>query len=258
MFGYIYKITNNLNNKVYIGKREKSKFDEGYWGSGKYIKNAINKYGIENFSREILEWCADRDSLCEREAYYIDYLNTRNFEIGYNIAKGGIGGGSPHTEEWKLAHSGSGNGRFGKEVSKETRLKISTANKGKVRTTETKEKISKSLKGVKKPDGFSEKVSKFQKGRVKSNLELRHLRESRDSAASKTRGRKIYNNGVNERRFYDNDIIPDGYIKGRLKKSHTKYNLPTDYHWYNNGVKAIYCRNCPDGFVPGRKIHHEN
>ena len=55
MYGYIYKTTNLITNKFYIGKREKSIFDEKYYGSGKYLKNSINKYGLENFSREIIE-----------------------------------------------------------------------------------------------------------------------------------------------------------------------------------------------------------
>ena len=61
MFGYIYKITNTLNNKIYIGKREKSSLDENYWGSGKHIKYAIKKYGTDNFNREIF--------VCERKYY---------------------------------------------------------------------------------------------------------------------------------------------------------------------------------------------
>ena len=54
MFGYVYITRNNINNKIYIGKREKSYFDVGYIGSGKYLKHAIDKYVKDNFSCEIL------------------------------------------------------------------------------------------------------------------------------------------------------------------------------------------------------------
>lgn len=43
-FGYIYIMINKLNGKIYIGKREKSKFDPSYWGSGVRLKNAVKKY----------------------------------------------------------------------------------------------------------------------------------------------------------------------------------------------------------------------
>lgn len=48
-FGYIYKITNELNGKIYIGQHKACHFEDRYWGSGKLIKYAIKKYGVENF-----------------------------------------------------------------------------------------------------------------------------------------------------------------------------------------------------------------
>ena len=55
MIGYIYKTTNLINNKIYIGKRQKQKFDAGYIGSGKKLKSAIKHYGKNNFKCEIIE-----------------------------------------------------------------------------------------------------------------------------------------------------------------------------------------------------------
>ena len=57
MFGYVYKTTNLINGKTYVGKHRRSYFDKKYYGSGKHLKSAINKYGIENFKVEVLEWC---------------------------------------------------------------------------------------------------------------------------------------------------------------------------------------------------------
>jgi len=53
MIGFIYKWTNLINGKMYIGSH-KGTIDDGYIGSGKYFNHALNKYGIENFTREIL------------------------------------------------------------------------------------------------------------------------------------------------------------------------------------------------------------
>lgn len=91
----IYKATNLINNKVYIGQTKrtlharikchykKSKFKNTYFGS------AINKYGINNFKWEIIELCDSVDKLNEREKYWISYYNSTNTEIGYNMTKGG-------------------------------------------------------------------------------------------------------------------------------------------------------------------------
>ena len=55
MYYYVYQITNLLNNKIYVGKHKSANhpFENGYYGSGKQIKAAIEKYGIENFKKEL-------------------------------------------------------------------------------------------------------------------------------------------------------------------------------------------------------------
>lgn len=66
-YGYVYKITNNINGKIYIGQKKGEKLVENYWGSGKLIVEAVKKYGKDNFSREVLEWCETKDELNQRE-----------------------------------------------------------------------------------------------------------------------------------------------------------------------------------------------
>jgi group I intron endonuclease len=80
----IYKTTNLINGKIYIGKDSHN--NPNYIGSGKIIKYAIKKYGIENFSKEILEYCT-MDNIDEREIYWIKKFDSIN--NGYNISPGG-------------------------------------------------------------------------------------------------------------------------------------------------------------------------
>ena len=90
-FGYVYKFTNKITGKIYVGKREKPTFDKHYWGSGTYWTNSLNKHGKENILREVLEWCDSRDSLNEAEKKWIAELDATNRDVGYNIASGGGG-----------------------------------------------------------------------------------------------------------------------------------------------------------------------
>jgi hypothetical protein len=84
----IYKTTNIVNGKIYIGKDVDN--DPKYLGSGKILKNAIIKYGISNFIKEIIEDNIDTLSLLDdREIYWIEFYNSTNRRIGYNITKGG-------------------------------------------------------------------------------------------------------------------------------------------------------------------------
>ena len=90
-YNYLYRITNKLNHKIYIGCHATDNLDDGYLGSGKAIKNAVNKYGPDNFEKTILEFFDDMDSMFKAEASVV----TREFisqADNYNIAEGGKGG----------------------------------------------------------------------------------------------------------------------------------------------------------------------
>jgi group I intron endonuclease len=90
MYMEIYKITNTLNGKIYIGKDTTS--DPKYYGSGLLIRRSIEKYGIDNFTKEIIDITEDYDELSDKEKYWIKQYNSTNPEIGYNISEGGDGG----------------------------------------------------------------------------------------------------------------------------------------------------------------------
>lgn len=89
MFLYIYKITNLLNGKIYVGKHSCSKIENSYLGSGVAIRRAIKKYGRDNFQKEVLCLCENEDELNDKEVFWIE--KTGSFGNGYNMTKGGEG-----------------------------------------------------------------------------------------------------------------------------------------------------------------------
>ena len=127
----IYKITNTVTGKFYIGsavniKRRwaihRSRLDANKHGN-RHLQNSWNKHGEDSFTFEVLE-CCEKERLIEREQFYID-----NEKPAYNISPtAGNCLGVKHTDE--------------------TKRKISEAKKGKVRSDESKRKISEAMKRV--------------------------------------------------------------------------------------------------------------
>ena len=116
----IYKTTNLINGKIYVGQDTKN--DPKYLGGGVLIKKAIKKYGRDKFTKETLEECDTIDQLNSREFYWIENLNARNPDIGYNLEFGGKN--STHSTETRKRISDA---RKGKKNSKEHNQKIAEA-----------------------------------------------------------------------------------------------------------------------------------
>lgn len=89
MVYYIYKITNKINARYYIGVHY-GELDDSYMGSGKALRRAINRYGIENFEKQVLESFHSKEDAYNREK---DLVKTvRDDKLSYNLKKGGQGG----------------------------------------------------------------------------------------------------------------------------------------------------------------------
>jgi group I intron endonuclease len=189
----IYKTTNILNGKIYIGK---SAYDNpNYYGSGKYIKRSIKKHGKENFKKEIICFCNTEKELNELEIYYIEKFNSTNLNIGYNLTKGGEGilgfskpswckGLTKETDERirKLGENtsktikenggnkGKKNPMFGKHHTEETKEKISISHIGKKNQKISQTRIEKGLSKGKNNPNYGKKLwsgennPKFKKG----------------------------------------------------------------------------------------------
>lgn len=131
MYSYeVYKVTNKINNKVYIGitnkgagARFKQHLFDAEHGSQYRFHRAIRKYGKENFEVSIIAFCNDADELKENEIKFISEYESMNPDKGYNMTEGG-------------------DGTFGRVCTLETRLKISEANKGKEVSEETRKLLS--------------------------------------------------------------------------------------------------------------------
>ncbi len=91
MFYIIYKITNKINGKIYIGKHQTSNIDDTYMGSGKLICAAIRKYNVENFDKEVIHVFDNEAQMNAKEAELV----TDEFvllDTNYNLCPGGNGG----------------------------------------------------------------------------------------------------------------------------------------------------------------------
>lgn len=162
---YIYKITNNINNKCYVGQtvrtvdiRYKEHFTK-YSKNSKYksaLYNAMEKYGKENFSVNTIEECDCLSNLNEREIFWIKELNTLA-PNGYNLKTGGSSGGNlSEITKQKIREK-----HLGKKASKETRLKLRNSHLGHKHTIETKKKLSAINKG-KKPSAAAVAACKLK------------------------------------------------------------------------------------------------
>ena len=177
----IYRITNKINGKTYIGQHKYKKLNDKYMGSGKLIIKAKNKYGIENFKKEILEFdIPDVDLANDWEQMYILFERAKG-KAEYNIANGGNGIGTVSEEtKRKLSEALKGRiswnkGKHCKPLTEEHKIKISKKlkgrpanNKGRHVSEETKRKLSEALKGKNKPmrsDEHRKKQSEAMKGK---------------------------------------------------------------------------------------------
>lgn len=142
----IYCIENIINGKKYIGQSVNLK-DRLYGHKTKlkhnkhknrHLQFAVNKYGIKNFTFNIIEEC-DAAHLDERERYYISFYKSDNEDFGYNIEPGGSRDIKTMSEQTRLKISESLKGRI---FTEEHRAKIGKANHERVITEETKNKMS--------------------------------------------------------------------------------------------------------------------
>lgn len=185
----IYKITNLINNKIYVGKstvplivRIRRHCYEVRKGTNRYLYDAIRHYGWDSFRIEVIESLISKENLSDREKFWIKMLKTNDPNFGYNMTEGGDGGALPREILIRLA-----NDRRGKPISEETKRKISIGNKGKkvIISEEAKKKISAALKG-RMP---SKPIHEIMKGKPGAMLGKKHSLEARKLMSQNQRGK---------------------------------------------------------------------
>ena len=161
----IYVIENLINGKKYVGqgKDVHKRMNEDHHGSAP-LQSAIEKYGKENFTRYVVEYCDyDKELLTKREIYYIDILHSHISEWGYNIMRGDdVTGGMTHTEEsiQKIIENkpdvrGSNNPNYGNRGEKNPLY-------GTHRPEETREEISFEISKHYQEIGYANPLDKFE------------------------------------------------------------------------------------------------
>lgn len=177
---YLYRITDHINNKVYIGQSiqpnvrwSNHKSDARNGKPIQYIHRAMAKYGIENFSFEVIASCRTQEDADETEDALIIQYDSRNKKFGYNLAIGGSHGG--HSEETKQKQREAtlqqiaikGHPAQGTKRTEEQRANLSAAqrtstkvlNKEAVYTPEVRQKMSESHIGKVLPQEQRKKMA---------------------------------------------------------------------------------------------------
>lgn len=194
MFYLVYKINNKTNGKYYIGCHKTKDKNDGYMGSGKVLKRAIQKYGIENFTKEILFECGSLEEMFSKEKELVTIS-----EDSYNVNNGGRGGfGYINLNALNnipirgLAIKGKNGGGFqGKRHTKEAKFRMSNSHKGKA-----------PFAGKKHTEKTKEKMRKRASERIGTKCSQY--------------GTHWITNGTENKKIKKDEIVPNGWKLGRI------------------------------------------
>ena len=214
MHYYLYEIKNLVNGKVYVGVHKATDIDDGYMGSGKIIKAAIAKYGLENFTKTILEKFEDAEQMFAREAEVVNEQFLAREDV-YNLRRGGTGGfdyinASGLNTSWKNPEL-----RIQRHIDA---LKLRLINDPALRQSYidnlTRGRIkSIEVRQIKYPDGV-------WKGKQHSDVTKQRMSECKlgkgTGVTNSQFGKMWITNEVENKKILKDDVIPIGWRKGRV------------------------------------------
>lgn len=210
----VYRTTNLVNGKYYIGKHKCQSPNDGYLGSGTLLKQAIKKHGRGSFRREILHQCDTEEQAYQLEQQIVTE-SLMNDPQCYNMRTGGDGGFTrtlpPGT------HDGANNPMYGRQHSEETKELIRQKALGRKHSEETKRLLGDLSRGHVKTEAERAKRRAALK-KYAQNRSPEH--NAKLAAANRARAhikRKWYHDGTEERLFEVAKPIPEGWTAGRLR-----------------------------------------
>jgi len=217
MYYTVYKITDLINNKIYIGVHKTKDINDDYMGSGKILKRAQEKYGIENFRKEILEVYDNPEDMFYMESVLVneDFVNDKET---YNLKVGGEGGWDHCNTNSKMqSKKAIKSNQVQKEIAKnnpewvkQKSEKISKGNKLAHKEGRMKSFTGQEFKGKKHSDETKKKIgkanSKYQKGEGNSQFGSMWIYSLEEKLNKKIKKDEFPN--------YENN----GWIKGRKMK----------------------------------------
>lgn len=212
-YHFIYKTTNLVNKKFYVGMHSTKNLNDGYLGSGKLLWHSIRKYGLKCHKREILEFLPSRATLERREAEIVNEDLLAN-PLCMNLKVGGTGGWDhcnfsqkeidKRCWQWVKAHSDK------LKCDEEYRRKISSVmSKAVRRRIESGEKLFGDKQGL----GF------LGKSHTEETKQKMRKSKNRGKANSQFGTRWIYSlETKTSKRINKEDPLPDGWFEGRKVK----------------------------------------
>ena len=211
MFYTIYKITHKESGKKYIGKHQTKDLNDGYMGSGKYLKRAIEKYGLDNFTKEILHVFETEEEMNSKEAELVTEEFCKRNDT-YNMCPGGNGG-------FGYINSNILVGDKRKEVN---RKNIKNAMKKEVRLKATENtdytKIGFSIMDKDKLRELANRTRKIHKGTKRSDETKQKMSLSGSGKNNSQFGTMWITNGIENKKIKKDLTIPKGWYKGRSTK----------------------------------------
>jgi len=222
-YGFIYKTTNLINGKKYIGQKKFLKDWKNYLGSGKLFLKAIKKYNKINFNRKIIAVAFSINELNNMERYFIEKYNACYDTNFYNISAGGK---SNLTKEIKEKISKS---HLGKKLSEETKQKISI-NSLKMWNNPNFKLIMSKMKNKENNPMFNKKHSVETIIKLRNiSLGYKHTKFELDKMSEASKGENNPNSKLKE-----NDVIT---IKKMILENH---KIQFIAKLYNINISAVY------------------
>jgi hypothetical protein len=208
MFYTIYKITNKLDGKIYIGKHQTHDLNDGYMGSGKILNYAINKHGIHNFSKEILFQFDNENQMNAKEAELVTEEFVKE-DTNYNLCPGG-NGGFGHINTSGIRNGFEHRPEINKEMNKRAVKRLKELHKDDDWKTNLKKLVSDGLL-----DYYKDRQGHFT-GRSHSEETKEKMRKPKNQGNKNSQfGTMWITDGKENKKVKKDSIIPVNWYKGR-------------------------------------------